>query len=116
MPKAVFTHSTTSRYDDEREWHYHFPRTYLRTVESVVGDLIVYYEPRRSIQSDGAGGRQSYFAVAQVVNIEQDPAAADHYYARLSNYLGFTHLVPFMEPSGRYYESLLRKADGSTNK
>jgi putative restriction endonuclease len=116
MPKAVFTHSTTSRYDDEREVHYHFPRTYLRTVEAVVGDLIVYYEPRRSVQSDGKGGRQGYFAVARVASVEQDPHAPDHYYARLINYLDFIHLVPFREPSGHYYESILRKADGSTNK
>lgn len=116
MPKAVFTHSTRSRYDDEREVHYHFPRTYLRTVEASLGDFIVYYEPRRSIQSDGASGRQGYFAVARVAGVEQDPRAADHYYARLVDYLDFIHLVPFREPGGHYYESLLRKPDGSTNK
>src|SRR5690606_17343185 len=116
MAKAVFTHSTTSRYDDACEWHYHFPRTYLRTVEASLGDLIVYYEPRRSVQSDGSGGRQGYFAVARVLQVEPDPDASDHFYARLGDYLGFTHSVPFREATGHYYESGLRKMDGSTNK
>ena len=48
MTKAVFTTKISPTYDDLPEVRYHFPRTYLRTVEEAVGDWIVYYEPRRS--------------------------------------------------------------------
>ena len=116
MAKAIFTHSVASSYDDLPEERYHFPRTYLKVAEQAVGDLILYYEPRRSVRADGSAGRQGYFAVAQVTAIEPDLADPTHFYARISDYLDFERVVPFREASGHYYESLLRKADGSTNK
>ncbi|MES1931545.1 hypothetical protein T35B1_02989 [Salinisphaera shabanensis T35B1] len=48
MPNAVFTAAENSLYDDFIENHYHFPATYRRQVEAALGDLIVYYEPRRT--------------------------------------------------------------------
>lgn len=115
MANAIFTTSESSAYDDRIEEWYHFPKTYLRQVEQAVGDLILYYEPRRTTGPSSATGRQAYFAIAQVVGVEPDLKLTDHYYAHLKHYLEFDRPVPFRE-DGHYYESLLRKDDGSTNK
>lgn len=112
--KAVFTTKIGSGYDDILEKQYHFPSTYLTQVERAVGDLIVYYEPRR--QADAAvGGRQAYFAVARVLSIESDSSLNGHYYARLGDFLDFDRSVPFRNDNG-YFESMLQRADGRTNK
>jgi putative restriction endonuclease len=116
MTKAVFTTKVVPGYKDLPEDRYHFPRTYLNYVSRSVGDHIVYYEPRRSsVDLSSGGGRQSYFGVARVVDIMDDPELADHYYARVEDYLDFDRPVPFAE-GNEYYESALKKADGSTNK
>jgi putative restriction endonuclease len=49
------------------------------------------------------------------VNLIEDKNKADHYYALVDDYLDFDRPVPFAEGS-HYYESALRKSDGSTNK
>jgi putative restriction endonuclease len=113
--KAVFTTKVGSGYKDRIEEHYHFPSTYLAQVENALGDMIVYYEPRRTF-GDRAGGRQSYFAVAQVTAIERDPDLADHYYARVLNYLNFEQPVPFKAEDGSYFESMLQREDGGTSR
>ena len=110
MTKAVFTAKPSSHYDDLVETRYHFPATYLRCVESALGDWIVYYEPRRN------GGRQAYFATARVERIEGDPSRLDHYYAYVRDYLDFDVPVAWRTGHGRSFESQLRKSDGSTNK
>ena len=115
MAKAVFTTSESSAYDDQPEARYHFPRTYLRQVEAAVGGLCLYYEPRRTTGATSSTGRQAYFAVARVSAVEQDRAKPGHYYALIEDYLEFDHAVPFRE-GDHYYESALRKADGTTNK
>lgn len=116
MAKAVFTTKVSPVYDDLPEKRYHFPRTYLNQAEAAVGDWIVYYEPRRATGDlMSRGGRQCYFATAQVDRIVPDLAKPDHFYAEVSNYLGFVQPVPFSE-AGFYYEEALRKPDGSTNK
>lgn len=115
LAHAVFTHSPSSRYDDLLEVRYHFPRTYLKQVQAAVGDWIVYYEPRRVEGASGSSGRQAYFAVAFVQDIEPDPHRHGHYYANLSGYFELQTPVPFRE-GGDYYESALRKPDGTTNK
>jgi putative restriction endonuclease len=116
MAKAVFTTKVTPSYNDLPEVRYHFPRTYLNQANQAVGDHIVYYEPRRSsVELSSFGGRQSYFGVARVTAIVEDDALADHYYALVDDYLDFDRPVPFSEGS-EYYESALKKADGSTNK
>jgi putative restriction endonuclease len=116
MAKAVFTTKVAPGYKDLPEARYHFPRTYLNQVRQAVGDHIVYYEPRRSsVDLSSFGGRQSYFGVARVTAVVEDPEVADHYYALVEDYLDFDRPVPFAE--GRdYYESALKKVDGSTNK
>ncbi len=116
MVKAILTTKVSPTYDDLPEERYHFPRTYLRQVEQAVGDFAVYYEPRRSSgDANSRGGRQAYFAVATITAVEPDPTLADHYYARIADYLEFDQPVSFRE-GDQYYESLLRRDDGKTSK
>ena len=116
MAKAVLTTKVDPSYDDLPEERYHFPRTYLRAAQQAINDWIVYYEPRRvSAELSSSGGRQSYFATARIVEITEDPRRDNHYYAHVKDYLEFDRPVPFRE-SDFYYESGLRKEDGSTNK
>jgi putative restriction endonuclease len=118
MTKAVFTTKVTPSYKDLPEERYHFPRTYLNYVQQTVGDYIVYYEPRRSsAELSSRGGRQSYIGVARVDSVVEDPALPDHYFAMIdrATYLDFDAAVPFYE-GDEYYESALKKDDGSTNK
>lgn len=114
MTKAIFTIKAGSGYDDRPEEYYHFPRAYLNQVEKAVGDYIIYYEPRRSLPGI-AGGRQAYIATARVTQVVPDSNQPDHFYARVADYLDFDSPVPFLERD-QYYESSLRKTDGTTNK
>jgi putative restriction endonuclease len=114
--KAVFTTKVDPTYDDLPEFRYHFPRTYLRQAEAVVGDWIVYYEPRRSSGDlSSRGGRQAYFATARVTTIQADPTLADHFYAFVSDFLEFDRPVPFKD-GDHFYEAALRRDDGGTSK
>jgi putative restriction endonuclease len=116
MTKAVLTTKLEPAYDDLPESRYHFPRTYLRTIESAIGDWIVYYEPRRTSADPGSrGGRQCYFAVARLTRIRPDPRTLDHFFADVSDYLEFERAVPFKEGE-HYYELALRRPDGGTSK
>jgi putative restriction endonuclease len=118
MTKAVFTTKVTPSYKDLPERLYHFPRTYLNYVQQTVGDYIVYYEPRRSsAELSSRGGRQAYFAAARVESVIEDETLPDHFFAIIdgSSYLDFDAVVPFFEHD-EYYESALKKDDGSTNK
>ncbi len=116
MTKAVFTTKVDPTYDDLPEFRYHFPRTYLRTVESTVGDWIIYYEPRRSTgELSSRGGRQAYFATARVVGVRTDPTLDGHYYAFVEDFLQFPRAVPFRD-GDLYIEAALRRSDGATNK
>jgi putative restriction endonuclease len=116
MAKAIFTAKPRSIYDDLPEVRYHFPATYLNAVQTAVGDRIIYYEPRRQDNDlSGREGRQAYFATARVVRVEPDGRRAGHYYAYVDDYLDFDFPVSFREGDS-FYESKLRKPDGSTNK
>lgn len=115
MAYAVFTAAESSRYDDDITRRYHFPKTYLAQASAAVSGWVIFYEPRRDAGLSSSGGRQAYFAMAQLERIDPDPNSEKHYYARLNGYVEFDHPVPFSEGQF-YYESLLRKADGSTNK
>ncbi len=112
--KGVFTTRVVPEYDDLPERQYHFPRTYLRQVERCVGDWIVYYEPRRS-DGNRIGGRQAYFATAQVTGVRPDSRLPDHFYADVQGYFEFPRAVPFREEA-HYFESILRRPDGQTNR
>lgn len=115
MTYVVFTAAEHSRYDDDIAQRYHFPRTYLAQAKAAIGSWVIFYEPRRGSGQSSYGGRQAYFAMAQLERIDPDPESRNHYYARLIGYVEFDRPVPFFE-GHHYYESALRKADGSTNK
>ncbi len=118
MAKAVFITKVDPTYDDLPEDRYHFPKTYLNQDQQTIGDWIVYYEPRRpSGDLGGSGGRQVYFAMAQVREVVTDSNLPDHYYAYVApeTYRELFYPVPFKEDTF-YYESALQKEDGSTNK
>ena len=106
MTHAVFTIKAGSGYDDVPEEKYHFPSQYLARVRQTIGDLILYYEPRRG------DGRLSYIAVAGVDQVDPDPAHEGHFYARISKYLNFDTPVPF-QTGNELFESALRSR-GST--
>ena len=115
MANAVLTTSESSAYDDQIEGRYHFPNTYLNQVKQALGDFILYYEPRRTTGPSSATGRQAYFAMARVASVETDSKLPGHHYARITDFIEFDQPVPFKEGS-HYYESMLQKEDGSTNK
>src|SRR3546814_491096 len=116
MAKVVLTTKVNPTYDDLPEERYHFPRTYLHTVEQAVGDWAIYYEPRRtSGDLSSRGGRMAYFATARITRLEPDTSNPDRFYAYVTDFLEFERHVPFYEGS-HYYESALRRTDGGTNK
>jgi putative restriction endonuclease len=116
MAKAILTTKVRPTYDDLPEARYHFPKTYLNQIERARGDWIVYYEPRRQDDRDsGREGRQAYFALARIADIQPDLRVADHFYAYVTDYLEFPRPVPFREGK-QYYEAALFKEDGSTNR
>lgn len=115
MAKAVFTASESTAYNDNIEQWYHFPKTYLNQVEKSIGDMVVYYEPRRTSGPSSATGRSSYFALARPTRIRWDPMREDHFYVDIADYIEFDRAVPFSE-NGAYYESILQKTDGTTSK
>jgi len=100
MAKAVLITKVDPTYDDLPEKRYHFPRTYLRQMESAVGDWVIFYEPRRSSgDPSSVGGRQAYFATARLESIVKDLARNDHFYGLTADFLEFDHPVPFKEGS-----------------
>ena len=109
MAKGILTAKIDSRYDDIPEDRYHFPRTYLNQAREMVGDWIVYYEPRRG------GGRSSYFAIAMVDRVEEDPNTPNHFYAFVKNYLDFDTPVNFRLGT-KCIESALMLNNGDLNK
>jgi putative restriction endonuclease len=114
--KAVLTTKVRPAYDDKPDQQYHFPRTYLRQVQAAIGDQVLYYEPRRSdADVRSRGGRQAYFAAAKIAGVRPDQNRADHFYADITDYVPFPYAVPFAK-EGHYFETMLRKVDGSTNK
>jgi putative restriction endonuclease len=116
LAKGIFTTKLNSTYDDLPEVRYHFPKTYLNQAKATVGDWIIYYEPRRQgTNAVGRGGRQVYFATARVERIIDDPHRPAHYYAFVTDFLEFEHIVPFRHGE-KYLEDALMKEDGSTNK
>jgi len=88
--KGVFVTGSHSKYDDVPKDFYRFPSNYLPAAQRMVGQWVVYLEPRR------AGGR-GYFAVAKVERIEPDPATPGMHLALIESgsYLDFGTVVPF---------------------
>jgi putative restriction endonuclease len=91
MAFGVFIHRFDSIYEDTPSERYHFPRQYLGRAQSMVGDWIIYYEPRK------VPGTRGYFAVAKVERIVPDPRSEGMYFALIEpgSYLDFATPVPF---------------------
>src|SRR3546814_15260558 len=95
MVKVLLTTKVNPTYDDLPEDRYHFPRTYLNTIEQAVGDWAIYYEPRRtSGDLSSRGGRMAYSATARITRSESDPSTHDPFYASVADFLELEHPVP----------------------
>lgn len=90
VTKGVFVTGSHSIYGDQPKDFYRFPSNYLAAARRMIGQWIVYLEPRR------AGGR-GYFAVAKVESIETDPSQSGMHLAVIAqgSYLDFGTSVPF---------------------
>lgn len=107
--KGVFVTGPLSEYEDDPPHFYRFPPRWLSAAERVIGDWIIYQEPRR------AGGR-GYFAVAKVESIIPDPKKAGMFLALIEpgTFLEFGRDVPF-QLDGRAVERGLLDASGRLN-
>ena len=115
MAKAILTTKIRPSDDDLPELRYHFPRIYVNQVRQAVGDEVIFYEPRRPDDAaSGQDGRQAYFALGRVAAVTEDTRRPDHYCALIDDYLDFERPVEFRE-DGVFYESALRREDGSVN-
>ena len=105
--KGVLVTGSHSIYGDQPKDFYRFPLNNLPAARRMVGQWIIYLEPRR------AGGR-GYFAVAKVERIEPDPATPGMHLAlmALGSYLDFGSAVPFSIDKLPMERSLLND-DGS---
>ena len=102
MAKGIFAHRPDSIYDDLPEARYQFPKIYKSRVDKLVGDWIIYYEPR------GGGGRLGYNAVAKVQQIIPDPSIEGMFIAIIEpgSFLPFERFVPYSSDIG-FLESRL---------
>lgn len=107
--KGVFVIGSHSIYEDEPERFYRFPPKWMRNAAQVVGNWIIYQEPRRA-------GRRGYYAVAKVDRIVPDPANEGMYLALIEpgSYLEFGRDVPF-QLDGQAVERGLLNPDGRLN-
>lgn len=107
MAKAVFLHKADSIYDDEPDSVYDFPKRYLSTVKSCIGDWIIYYEPVKA-------GDRGYFAVAKVLEVIPKPDHPDRYLAIIArgSFLPFERELPRLR-HGQVRESRLGDESGA---
>jgi putative restriction endonuclease len=107
--KGVFVIGSHSIYDDEPENFYRFPPKWMTNASKVVGNWIIYQEPRRA-------GPRGYYAVAKVEKIVPDPATEGMFLALIEpgTYLEFGRDVPF-QLDGQAVERGLLNSDGRLN-
>ncbi|WGI73309.1 HNH endonuclease [Sinorhizobium meliloti] len=98
--KGIFDTKRDSGYDDEIAFRYHFPKQYRQIAEVLVGERIIYREPKRN------RGRQAYVATAKVVRVHDDASRPGYAYAVMAEYREFDEPVPFVR-DGRYWETAL---------
>ncbi len=106
MSFGVFIHRADSIYKDSPAERYHFPAQYLSRARATIGDWIVYYEPRKVVETRG------YFAVAKVAEVVPDGEAEGMFYAVIAggSYLDFPHPVAFAGGDGLVEQGLLNAA------
>ena len=110
MAKGVFIYRSSSDYDDDPTSQYQFPsRRYLSRALQLVGDWVLYLEPRR-------GGTRGYFAAAKIDQIVADRSDDSMHLAIVTpgSFVEFDTQVPFSSESGPV-ERGLRKLDGSVS-
>lgn len=115
MGNGVLLHRMDSGYDDLPSSHYHFPKQYLKRLERMLGDWIVYYVPTKDTgtSKDRRGG---YKAMAQIEMIVPDAHLEGHYYAHMvkGSYASFPNFVPMRGPLG-LFENGFDKGGGAIN-
>lgn len=91
MTKGVLLFRPSSKYVDEPERQYQFPKRYKTTLEKFVGDWIVYNE---LLAGKGSSG---YQAAAIVGAIVPDPNISEMYIAQIEpeSYFEFEQFVPY---------------------
>jgi putative restriction endonuclease len=109
LSKGVFVIGSHSIYEDEPERFYRFPPRWMANASKVVGNWIIYQEPRRA-------GQRGYYAVAKVERIVPDPVNTDMFLALIEpgSYLEFGRDVPF-QLDGQAIERGLLLPDGRVN-
>lgn len=107
--KGIFVTGLYSPYGDDPPNFYRFPPKWMNAAQKVVGNWIIYQEPRR------AGGR-GYFAVAKVQKIVPDPSQSGMSLALIEpgTFLEFGRDVPF-RLDGKAVERGLLEPDGRLN-
>jgi hypothetical protein len=85
-----------SSYKDEVGTLYHFPKRYLKRIETPEASFI-YYEPR-------VGGEQAYFGSGTIGQIWPDPEDATHYYSEILDYSPFPKTVSYWGLRGKAFE------------
>lgn len=107
--KGVFVTGPYTPYGDDPPHFYRFPPRWLNAAERIVGNWIIYQEPRR------AGGR-GYFAVGKVESIIPDPENVGMFLALIASgtFLEFGRDVPF-QLDGRAVEQGLLDSTGRLN-
>ncbi len=107
--KGVFVIGSHSIYQDEPERFYRFPQRWMANAAKIVGNWIIYQEPRRA-------GPRGYYAVAKFERIVSDPANEGMYLGLIEpgSYLEFGRDVPF-QLDGRAVERGLLNPDGRLN-
>lgn len=107
--KGVFVIGSHSIYQDEPERFYRFPERWMANASKIVGNWIIYQEPRRA-------GHRGYYAVAKFEKIVPDPANEGMYLGLIEpgSYLEFGRDVPF-QLDGRAVERGLLNPDGRLN-
>lgn len=107
MVKLVLSHKANSKYEDEPDVVYDFPRRYLKDVRDGIGDWIVYYEPVKA-------GRRGYFAAAKLQQVIPKPDAEGRYLAIIepNSFLQFDRDVP-RQFDGITMETAFANSDGT---
>lgn len=105
MGFGLFIHRTDSIYDDSPAERYQFPSQYLSRAKACIGSWIIYYEPRKVVETRG------YFAIAKVKQIIPDPNNNGMYFALIEpgSYLDFAEPVPFSGPEGVIEQGILNE-------
>jgi putative restriction endonuclease len=103
MAFGVFIHRSDSIYEDSPAEQYQFPSQYLTRVRACIGNWMIYYEPRKVVNTRG------YFAVARISDVVPDPSLDGMYRALIEpgSYLELSRPVPFAQTEGPVERGLL---------